>query len=82
MSNTFSDLGLRNELLLSLIDLNISIPTSIQRKTIPILLNQKEDVVALAKTGSGKTLAFGLPLLQLMDTGNTEGSSCHSNPYA
>ncbi|HDZ15197.1 MAG TPA: DEAD/DEAH box helicase, partial [Pricia sp.] len=52
--------------------LNISIPTDIQKKTIPLLLNQKEDVVALGKTGSGKTLAFGLPLLQLIDAENTQ----------
>ena len=30
----------------------------------------------MAKTGTGKTAAFGLPLLQLIDTENTEYSSC------
>ncbi|MCL4170706.1 UNVERIFIED_CONTAM: hypothetical protein GTU68_023086, partial [Idotea baltica] len=52
--------------------LKISVPTDIQQKTIPLLLNKKEDVVALAKTGTGKTAAFGLPLLQLIDSKNTE----------
>ena len=75
MSKQFSDLGINERLLQSLVDLNISVPTDIQKKTIPILLNQKEDVVALAKTGTGKTAAFGLPLLQLIDTGNTEVQS-------
>ncbi len=42
-----------------------------KQKTIPVVLNQKEDVVALAKTGTGKTAAFGLPLLQLIDVKNT-----------
>lgn len=72
MSKQFSDLGINELVLKSLVDLNISVPTDIQKKTIPILLNQKEDVVALAKTGTGKTAAFGLPLLQLIDLANTE----------
>lgn len=72
MSKQFSDLGINELLLQSLVDLNISVPTDIQKKTIPILLNQKEDIVALAKTGTGKTAAFGLPLLQLIDPENIE----------
>ena len=72
MSKQFSDLGINKQLLQSLADLDISVPTDIQKKTIPVLLHQKEDVVALAKTGTGKTAAFGLPLLQLINTKNTE----------
>jgi ATP-dependent RNA helicase DeaD len=71
MSKPFSYLGINEQLQQSLAALNISIPTDIQKKTIPVLLKQKEDVVALAKTGTGKTAAFGLPLLQLIDTENT-----------
>ena len=70
MSKQFSDLGIHKELQQSLADLNIATPTEIQEKVIPIVLNQKEDVVALAKTGTGKTAAFGLPLLQLIDLEN------------
>jgi ATP-dependent RNA helicase DeaD len=70
MSTQFSDLGINSELQQRLADLNIAIPTEIQEKVIPIILNQKEDVVALAKTGTGKTAAFGLPLLQLIDVEN------------
>jgi len=72
MSKQFSDLGINELGLQSLGDLNIAVPTDIQKKTIPILLNQKEDVVALAKTGTGKTAAFGLPLLQLINPENRE----------
>lgn len=68
MSKQFSELGIQAELLRSLTDLQISTPTEIQEKTIPVLLNQKDDFVGLAKTGTGKTAAFGLPLLQLVDT--------------
>lgn len=71
MSKRFSDLGIHEQLQQGLADLNISVPTDIQEKTIPVLLHQKEDVVALAKTGTGKTAAFGLPLLQLIDSKNT-----------
>ena len=71
MLKQFSDLGIREELQQSLAILKITAPTDIQKKTIPVILNQKEDVVALAKTGTGKTAAFGLPLLQLVDTQNS-----------
>lgn len=71
MSKSFSDLGINGQLQQSLADLQISVPTDIQEKTIPVVLNQKEDLVVLAKTGTGKTAAFGLPLLQLIDVENT-----------
>lgn len=67
MSKQFSDLGISESLLKSLSDLNISEPTEIQKKTIPVLLTKTDDFVGLAKTGTGKTAAFGLPLLQLID---------------
>jgi ATP-dependent RNA helicase DeaD len=70
MSKQFSDLGISAPLLKSLSDLNISEPTEIQQKTIPVLLTKKDDFVGLAKTGTGKTAAFGLPLLQLIDLNN------------
>ena len=71
MANTFSSLGINASLQQSLAELNIAVPTDIQQKTIPLILTQTQDVVALAKTGSGKTAAFGLPLLQLIDPKNT-----------
>ena len=71
MSKAFSDLGINKALQQSLADLQISGPTDIQEKIIPVVLNQKEDLVALAKTGTGKTAAFGLPLLQLVDLKDT-----------
>lgn len=72
MSTSFSDLGINKQLLKSITDLGISVPTDIQQKTIPILLANEDDVVALAKTGTGKTVAFGLPLLQLINIENTK----------
>src|SRR5690606_21797904 len=72
MLKQFSDLGIHEALQQSLADLEIAVPTAIQVKTIPVILNQKEDVVVLAKTGTGKTAAFGLPLLQLIDVENPQ----------
>jgi ATP-dependent RNA helicase DeaD len=67
MSKSFSSLGLSAVLQSSLAALNITEPTDIQEKAIPVILSKKDDVVAIAKTGTGKTAAFGLPLLQLID---------------
>lgn len=72
MSKTFSELGINSSLQHALTDLEISVATDIQAQVIPLILNQTEDVVALAKTGTGKTAAFGLPLIQLVDVENEE----------
>ncbi|PCI00246.1 MAG: DEAD/DEAH box helicase [Flavobacteriaceae bacterium] len=70
MSQQFAALGLSGPLVLGLTELNISTPTDIQQKSIPVLLQQEDDFVGLAKTGTGKTAAFGLPLIQLIDVEN------------
>jgi ATP-dependent RNA helicase DeaD len=64
---TFSELGLRPELLAALTDLGFTEPTPIQEQTIPLLTENITDLVALAQTGTGKTAAFGLPLLNILD---------------
>ena len=71
MSRLISDLGILKKLQNALTDLEISVATDIQEQVIPIILDEKEDLVALAKTGTGKTAAFGLPLLQLVDVENS-----------
>lgn len=43
------------------------LPTPIQRKTIPLIL-QGLDVVGMARTGSGKTAAFVIPMLDRLKT--------------
>jgi ATP-dependent RNA helicase DeaD len=72
MSKQFASLSIQEPILKALSDLNILIPTEIQQKIIPLLLTSSNDIVGLAKTGTGKTAAFGLPLLQLIDTKNTD----------
>jgi ATP-dependent RNA helicase DeaD len=70
MSKLISELGINSPLQTALNELEITVATDIQEQIIPFILNQEEDVVALAKTGTGKTAAFGLPLLQLVDVEN------------
>ncbi len=67
MSKSFSSLGLSTSLQDNLAKLKITIPTEIQEKVIPVVLNETQDVVAVAQTGTGKTAAFCLPLLQLIN---------------
>lgn len=64
---SFSDLGLREELLEAISRLGFQSPTPIQEQTIPLLTENITDVVALAQTGTGKTAAFGLPALHNID---------------
>ncbi|PTM10356.1 MAG: ATP-dependent RNA helicase [Bacteroidetes bacterium] len=65
--NTFKDLGLNEDLLQAITDLGFETPSEVQEKSIPILLEQDTDLVALAQTGTGKTAAFGFPMLQKID---------------
>jgi len=64
---TFSELGLNAALLQSLTENNISTPSEIQEKAIPVILTSTKNVVGIAQTGTGKTAAFGLPILQQID---------------
>ncbi|MBF0398196.1 MAG: DEAD/DEAH box helicase, partial [Desulfobacterales bacterium] len=51
----------------AILGLGFEIPTPIQEKVIPQILNTERDIVGLAQTGTGKTAAFGLPILQKLD---------------
>ncbi|MCA0397437.1 MAG: DEAD/DEAH box helicase [Bacteroidetes bacterium] len=67
---TFEELGLDDRLVKATAALGFVNPTSIQEKAIPILLAGTTDLIGLAQTGTGKTAAFGLPLLQLIKSGD------------
>jgi len=56
--------GLQEDILKAVKELGYEKPTAIQSKTISLLLNTEQDLMALAQTGTGKTAAFGLPTLQ------------------
>jgi ATP-dependent RNA helicase RhlE len=65
----FDELGLRAELLGAVRAEGYTVPTPIQAKAIPVVL-ERRDVLAGAQTGTGKTAAFALPILELLSTLN------------
>lgn len=65
---TFQELGLRQEILDAVSALGFENPMPVQEQVIPFMLNNDNDLVALAQTGTGKTAAFGLPVLNMVDT--------------
>ncbi len=62
-NQSFAGLGIAENILSVLTQLNFNIPTPIQHKAIPVAIEGK-DVVGIAQTGTGKSLAFGIPMLQ------------------
>ncbi len=63
---SFHSFQLRDSSREALSRMEIDTPTSIQERSIPLLLAGR-DVIGQAQTGSGKTLAFGLPLMERCD---------------
>ncbi len=60
MTKSFADLGLSPETLKAIAKKGFEEPTEIQTKTIPLLLESNQDIIAQAQTGTGKTATFGL----------------------
>lgn len=60
----FNELGLNKALLKALDALGFEKASEIQAQAIPFVLNNKNDLIALAQTGTGKTAAFSLPILE------------------
>lgn len=69
--NTFTQFDLRPELVRAITELGYEMPSPIQQKTIPLLLEGK-DIIGQAQTGTGKTAAFALPVLNRIDLKNTD----------
>ncbi|XPV70521.1 MAG: DEAD/DEAH box helicase [Halarcobacter sp.] len=70
----FSKLNLLPFLLKSIEENGYKIPTAIQEKVIPFVLNQK-DIMAQAQTGSGKTASFVLPMIQTLFKNKSKGKA-------
>ena len=62
----FETLGLAEPVFRAIKDLGFEIPSKIQEKASPVLL-EGHDLIGQAQTGTGKTAAFGLPLLSKLD---------------
>ena len=64
----FEDMGFTPGIMNAIHELGFEEPMPVQSKVIPLMLNEENDIIALAQTGTGKTAAFGLPLVQTTDT--------------
>ncbi|KAJ9529743.1 hypothetical protein QJQ45_014516 [Haematococcus lacustris] len=62
-TGTFESLGLSNPVLRAIKRQGYRLPTPIQRRTLPLIL-QGSDIIGMARTGSGKTAAFVIPMVE------------------
>jgi ATP-dependent RNA helicase DDX54/DBP10 len=67
----FQAMGLSANLLKAIARKGFSVPTPIQRKTIPVIMDD-QDVVGMARTGSGKTAAFVIPMIEKLKSHSTK----------
>ena len=67
----FQELNLTESLNASLIKMKFDIPTPIQIKAIPLIL-EKKDILASAQTGTGKTAAFCIPMIEMIASKKTK----------
>ena len=78
---SFSELGLRPELLRAVQAQGYTDPTPVQREAIPLVLAGR-DLLAGAQTGTGKTAAFVLPMLQRLTERSRSGAPVRPYPRA
>ncbi|NP_001088266.1 DEAD-box helicase 54 L homeolog [Xenopus laevis] len=62
-SGGFQSMGLSYPVYKGVMKKGYKVPTPIQRKVVPVILDGK-DVVAMARTGSGKTACFLIPMFE------------------
>ena len=62
----FNTFKLDNDILEAISKKGFETPSEIQAKVIPLILEQKNDIIGIAQTGTGKTAAFGLPSISLL----------------
>ena len=65
--NLFTESNLSPEILKAIGEMGFETPTEVQKQSIPFILSDDRDLIALAQTGTGKTAAFSLPILDLID---------------
>lgn len=62
----FQSMNLKRPIFRAIMSKGFNVPTPIQRKVIPLILEGR-DVVACSKTGSGKTAAYMIPLINKLE---------------
>ena len=62
----FSQLKLKESIILALTEAGYLEPTPVQEESIPLIISRKS-IIARAKNGTGKTGAFLIPLLNELD---------------
>ncbi|KAK5852051.1 hypothetical protein PBY51_023555 [Eleginops maclovinus] len=72
-SGGFQSMGLSYPVFKGVMKKGYKVPTPIQRKTVPVILDGK-DIVAMARTGSGKTAAFLVPMFEKLKAPSTTGA--------
>lgn len=68
---SFSTMGLDPTILSALEKMNFKAPSPIQAQAIP-LIQQGQDLIALAQTGTGKTAACAIPICNRVDVARSE----------
>jgi ATP-dependent RNA helicase DeaD len=63
---SFADYHVSEEIKRALALLKYEIPTEVQSKVIPLVM-ENQDLVVKAQTGSGKTASFGIPVSDMID---------------
>jgi ATP-dependent RNA helicase RhlE len=64
---SFEKLNIIKPIQTALLNEGYTIPTPIQEKSIPVVLERK-DLLGCAQTGTGKTAAFAVPILQILSS--------------
>lgn len=75
------NIGLNIGILKAISRKGFSVPTPIQRKTIPLVL-EGMDVVGMARTGSGKTAAFVIPMIEKLKAHSVKVCICLLQLYS
>ena len=69
----FQELNFPPSLLKALENMRFSTPTPVQAETIPLAMQEGQDILGTAQTGTGKTGAFAIPLCAKLLTNKHDG---------